>query len=204
MPTGLSADEIISIFFYLILYSKFYILSPMSGHNKWSKIKRQKEKTDAQKSKIFSKMVKMITVEAKKASGNRNSPGLKTAIEKAKAENVPNDNIERAIKKSTEAGATMESIIYEAYGPGGCAIIIEALTDNRNKAAQEIKHILSDAGFELAGIGSATWAFDRTPTMEWVANTTVPLSDEDGEKLGELTDALEENDEVQNVYTNAE
>ena len=176
----------------------------MSGHNKWSKIKRQKEKTDAQKSKIFSKMVKMITTEAKKAGGNRNSPGLKTAIEKAKAENVPNDNIERAIKKSTEGGADMESIIYEAYGPGGCAIIIEALTDNRNKAAQEIKHILSDAGFELAGIGSATWAFERTPTMEWVAHTTVPLSDEDGEKLGELTDALEECDEVQNVYTNAE
>jgi YebC/PmpR family DNA-binding regulatory protein len=176
----------------------------MSGHNKWSKIKRQKEKTDAQKSKIFSKMVKIITVEAKKAGGNKNSPGLKAAIEKAKAENVPNDNIERAIKKSTEAGAAMESITYEAYGPGGCAIIIEALTDNRNKAAQEIKHILSDEGYELAGIGSATWAFERTPTMEWSAVTTVPISEEDGEKLGELTDALEECDEVQDIYTNAE
>lgn len=176
----------------------------MSGHNKWSKIKRQKEKTDAQKSKIFSKMVKMITVEAKKAGGNRNSPGLKTAIEKAKAENVPNDNIERAIKKSTEAGMVMESVVYEAYGPGGCAIIIEALTDNRNKAAQEIKHILSDHGYELAGMGAATWAFEHTPNMEWVAKTTMPVSDEDGEKLGKLVDTLEENDEVQNVYTNAE
>ena len=176
----------------------------MSGHNKWSKIKRQKEKTDGQKSKIFSKMVKMITVEAKKAGGNRNSPGLKTAIEKAKAENVPNDNIERAIKKSTEAGLAMESIIYEAYGPGGCAIIIEALTDNRNKAAQEIKHILSDNGFELAGIGSATWAFERTQNMEWIPTTTVAIEETDGEKLGELVDALEECDEVQNVYTNAE
>jgi len=175
----------------------------MSGHNKWSKIKRQKEKTDGQKSKIFGKMVKMITVEAKKANGDRNAPGVRTAIEKAKAANVPNENIERAIKKSSEAGVAMESITYEAYGPGGCAIVIEALTEDRNKAAAEIKHILSAQGFALAGIGSATWAFARTPDMEWNATTTVPLSDEDGEKLGELIDELEENDEVQDVYTNA-
>jgi YebC/PmpR family DNA-binding regulatory protein len=176
----------------------------MSGHNKWSKIKRQKEKTDSQKSKIFGKMVKLITVEAKKAGGNLASPGLKNAIEKAKAVNVPNDNIERAIKKSTEAGAAMESITYEAYGPGGCGIIIESLTDNRNKAAQEIKHILSEHGYSLAGIGSVTWAFERTPDMEWSPTSTIPLSEEDGEKLGELVDSLEENDEVQDVYTNAE
>ena len=176
----------------------------MSGHNKWSKIKRQKEKTDGQKSKIFGKMVKLITVEAKKSGGNISSPGLKNAIEKAKAANVPNDNIERAIKKSTEGGATMDSITYEAYGPGGCAIIIETLTDNRNKAAQEIKHILSDKGFSLAAIGAASWAFERTPDMEWNPTSTIPLSEEDGEKLGELVDALEENDEVQDVYTNAE
>lgn len=176
----------------------------MSGHNKWSKIKRQKEKTDGQKSKIFGKMVKLITVEAKKANGNLLSPGLKNAIDKAKAANVPNDNIERAIKKSTEAGTSMEAITYEAYGPGGCAMVIEALTDNRNKAAQEIKHILSDHGFSLAGIGSATWAFERLPNMEWNPTSTIALSEEDGEKLGELVDALEENDEVQDVYTNAE
>ena len=176
----------------------------MSGHNKWSKIKRQKEKTDAQKSKIFGKMVKLITVEAKKAGGNRQSPGLKNAIEKAKAANVPNDNIERAVKKFSEGGAAMESITYEAYGPGGSALIIEALTDNRNKAAQEIKHILADHGYELAGIGAVTWAFVRTPNMEWEAQTTIPVSEEDGEKLSALVDALEENDEVQVVYTNAE
>jgi YebC/PmpR family DNA-binding regulatory protein len=176
----------------------------MSGHNKWSKIKRQKEKTDGQKSKIFGKMVKLITTEAKKAGGNLSSPGLKNAIEKAKAANVPNDNIERAVKKFSEGGATMESITYEAYGPGGCAIIIEALTDNHNKAAQEIKHILANHGFSLAAIGSATWAFTRTPDMEWNAQTTIPLSEEDGEKLSELVDELEECDEVQDVYTNAE
>ncbi len=176
----------------------------MAGHNKWSKIKRQKEKTDAQKSKIFGKMVRLITVEAKKAGGNRESPGVRAAIEKAKAANVPNDNIERAIKKFSEGGATMESITYEAYGPGGSGLIIEALTENRNKAAQEIKHILSKHGFSLAGIGSVTWAFTRTPDMEWTANTTIPLSEEDSETLGNLIDELEENDEVQDVYTNAE
>jgi YebC/PmpR family DNA-binding regulatory protein len=176
----------------------------MSGHNKWSKIKRQKEKTDGQKSKIFGKMVKLITTEARKANGNLKSPGLQNAIEKAKAVNVPSDNIERAIKKSTEAGAALESITYEAYGPGGCGLIIETLTDNHNKAAQEIKHILSENGYSLGGIGSVKWAFERTPSMEWQATTTIPLSDDDGAKLGELIDALEENDEVQDVFTNAE
>lgn len=183
----------------LIMYT-----TNMSGHNKWSKIKRQKEKTDGQKSKIFGKMVRLITVEAKKAGGNVNSPGLKSAIEKAKSMNVPNDNIERAIKKFSEGGVVMEAITYEAYGPGGCAMIIEALTENRNKAVQEIKLILSQNGYAIAGIGSASWAFARQPNMSWVAQTTIPLSDEDGEKLGDLVDALEENDEVQDVYTNAE
>lgn len=175
----------------------------MSGHNKWSKIKRQKEKTDGQKSKIFGKMVKMIQVEAKKANGNLNSPGLKTAIEKAKAVNMPNDNIDRAIKKSAEAGDS-ELVIYEAYGPGGCAMIIEALTDNKNRANQEIKTILSRNGFAMAGIGAASWAFSHNPGEDWTPTSTVTLSEEDGEKLSGLIDELEESDEVQEVYTNAE
>lgn len=175
----------------------------MAGHNKWSKIKRQKEKTDGQKSKIFGKMVKMIQVEAKKANGNLNSPGLKTAIEKAKAVNMPNDNIERAIKKSAEAGET-ELVVYEAYGPGGCAMIIEALTDNKNRANQEIKTILARNGLAMAGIGSASWAFSHNPGEDWIPTSTVPLSEEDGEKLSNLIDELEESDEVQEVYTNAE
>ncbi len=176
----------------------------MSGHNKWSKIKRQKEKTDAQKSKIYGKMVRLISVEAKKAGGNADSPGLKAIIERAKAANVPADNIERAVKKFADGGAEMESIVYEAYGPGGCAMVIETLTDNRNRISNEIKHILSQHGFSLAGIGSATWAFTHNPGEEWVATMTVPLSDEDGEKLGNLIDDLEENDDIQEIYTNAE
>ncbi len=176
----------------------------MSGHNKWSKIKRQKEKTDGQKSKIFGKMVRLITVEARKAGGNVASPGLRNAVEKARAANVPNENIERAIKKFSEGGTVMEAITYEAYGPGGCAIVIDALTENRNKAAQEIKFILSKHGYALAGIGSVTWAFSHVPGGEWVAQSMIALSDEDGEKLDILVDELEENDEVQDVYTNAE
>jgi transcriptional/translational regulatory protein YebC/TACO1 len=97
----------------------------------------------------------------------------------------------------------MEIVTYESYGPGGVAVIIEALTDNRNKAAQEIKHILSQHGSELAAPGSASWAFVKTHEG-WVANTTTPLEDADIELLGKLVEALEESDEVQDVFTNAE
>lgn len=176
----------------------------MSGHNKWSKIKRQKEKTDAQKSKIFSKMGKLISTAAKEAKGDKNSPVLRAAMEKAREYNMPLDNIERAIKKSSEEGS-MEAVTYEAYGPGGSALIIEALTTNRNKAAQEVKHILSEFGIALAASGSATWAFKKDPTTyEWQPVVTAPISAEDGQILENLIEKLEENDEVQEVYTNAE
>lgn len=177
----------------------------MSGHNKWSKIKNKKAVTDAAKSKIFGKMVRFITVESKKVKGDINSPSLRAAIEKAKAVNVPSDNIDRAIKKGVGGeGGEMEQITYEAYGPGGCALIIEALTDNRNKAAQEVKHILSKNGFELATPGSAIWAFEKQNGTGWEPKTMATISDEDGEKLDKLIEDLEENDEVQEVFTNAE
>ena len=177
----------------------------MSGHNKWSQIRRQKEKTDGQKSKTFSKYGKLIAVEAKKAKGNREAAGLKAIIERAKTENMPNDNIERAIKKATDNSVVMEGITYETYGPGGCAMIIEALTDNRNKAAQEIKFILSKHGLALAGIGAAAWAFAKQPTTNnWQPTTTIPISEADAETLTKLIEELEDNDEVQEVFTNAE
>ncbi len=175
----------------------------MAGHNKWSKIKRQKEKTDGQKSKVFGKLVKLIQVEAKKANGNVSSPGLKAAIEKAKSFNVPNDNIERAIKKSSEAGES-ELVVYEAYGPGGCAMIIECLTENKNRANQDIKTILARNDLAMAGVGAASWAFTHNPGEDWVPTSTIPLSEEDGEKLSNLIDQLEESDEVNDIYTNAE
>jgi YebC/PmpR family DNA-binding regulatory protein len=174
----------------------------MSGHNKWSKIKHKKAASDAKKSKVFTKLVRFITVEAKKAGGNLQSPGLALAIVKAKEVNMPADTIDRAIKKASTDPASMEAITYEAYGPGGVAMIIEALTDNRNKAAQEVRLILSRHGSALAGVGAASWAFEKT-AEGWNPQTTVDLSDDDLNKLEALVDELEDNDEVQNVYTNA-
>jgi len=179
----------------------------MSGHNKWSQIKHKKDITDAKKSKIFSKLVRFISVEAKLAKGDLNAPGLRSAIEKAKKVNMPAENIERAIKKASEPSAQMDSIIYETYGPGGVGIIIETLTDNKNRTAQEIKHILSKNSFALGEIGSVVWSFIKEKTPEgiiWKPNTTISLSDSDLELLDKLVDKLEENDDVQEVYTNAE
>lgn len=175
----------------------------MAGHNKWAQIKRQKGKTDAEKSRTFSKFARLLTVEAKKVGADRNSPSLKAIIDRARAANMPNDNIDRAIKKSSEESEAMEAIIYEAYGPGGCALVIDTLTSNRNKAAQEVKHVLSRNGYSLAGIGAAIWAFEKT--MEgWIPKTTVELTEDDTVKLDQLVTELEENEDVQNVYTNAE
>ena len=178
----------------------------MSGHNKFSKIKHVKAKNDAQKSKHFGKLVRLITVEAKKSHGNLSSPGLAAAIDKAREENMPNDTIDRAIKKATtDTSADMESIVYEAYGPGGIAILIDVLTDNRNKAAQEIKHILSLHDVALAAPGSASWAFHKAAAgTGWEAASTMPIEDADVEKLSALIEALEDHDDVQDIFTNAE
>lgn len=176
----------------------------MSGHNKWSKIKHKKAATDAAKSKVFSKMNRLITMEAKKAAGNMDAPGLRAAIEKAKKANMPSDNIDRAVKKaSTDTGADMSPVTYEAYGPGGVGIIIEGLTDNNNRTAAEVRHILSKNNTELAAVGAASWAFTKT-AEGWEPNTNIPLSDEDADKLEKIVEALEECDDVQDVYTNAE
>jgi YebC/PmpR family DNA-binding regulatory protein len=176
----------------------------MSGHNKFSKIKRLKAKNDAQKSKLFSKFVKLISVASRAANGNVNSPELRSAIEKARSFDMPNDSIDRAVKKASEKkGAEMESIMYEAYGPGGVALMIEALTDNRNKAAGEVKHILAENNSTLAAPGSASWAFTKT-AEGYMPNTMVQISEEDELKLDKLIEELEDNDEVQDIYTNAE
>lgn len=176
----------------------------MSGHNKWSKIKHKKGAADAKKSKVFSKHSRLITVESKKAGGDRNSPSLRAAIERAKADSMPNDNIERAIQKGTGADAgSMEEITYEAYGPGGTALLVTTLTDNRNRTGQEIKHAFSKLGYQLGTPGSASWAFVKQDGA-YVPTTPVTLSDADGEKLAELIDALEDLDDVQDVYTSAD
>lgn len=176
----------------------------MSGHNKWSQIREKKGKTDAKKSQVFSKLAKLITNEARAAKGRTDAPMLRAVIERAKKENMPNDNIERAIKKATEGGvAALESVLYEAYGPGGVALLIDVLTDNRNRASNEIKHLLSENGGNLASPGAAAWAFEKTPEG-WKPTTTTPLSDKDLAKLETLVEKLEAYEDIQEVTTNAE
>ncbi|MCX6747420.1 MAG: YebC/PmpR family DNA-binding transcriptional regulator [Candidatus Nomurabacteria bacterium] len=179
----------------------------MSGHNKWSQIKHKKEITDGKKSKIFSKLVKYISVEAR-LSGGKESPGLRSAIEKAKKVNMPKDIIERAVKKASDSNVSMENIMYEAYGPGGVGIIIETLTDSRNRTAQDVKHILAENNTAFAGIGSVSWAFEKKITPEeglvWIPTTHVEATEDDLMLLDKLVEDLENNDDVQDVFTNAE
>ncbi len=177
----------------------------MSGHNKWSQIKRQKGAADAAKSNVWGKLSRRITVESKLAQGDINSPALRTFIEKARKENMPKDAIERAVAKGTGADAKeMESVTYETYGPGGAAIVIHALTDSRNRTAAEIKHLLSKNGLSLAAPGSAAWAFTRLPDGTYEPQNTVPLSEQDNEALMKILEEIDAHDDVEEVYTNAE
>ncbi len=136
----------------------------MSGHSKWSTIKHKKGKADAQKGKIFTKLARYITVAVKEGGPDPEyNNNLKNAIEKAKAENMPNDNIERAIKKGTGDldGANFEEITYEGYGPGGVAVFVECLTDNRNRTASDVRHAFDKFGGNLGSTGCVSWMFDR-------------------------------------------
>jgi len=177
----------------------------MSGHNKWSQIQRQKGATDAAKSRAFAKFSRLITIESKKAAGNLSSPGLANAISRAKAMNMPKDSIERAIDKGTSKDAgELDQVLYEFYGPAGIAIIVSALTDNRNRTTQEIKHLISKNGFELGAPGSAAWAFTKNPDATLTPNEPLmEVSGADEEKLASILEALDEHEDVQDVWTNA-
>jgi len=136
----------------------------MSGHSKWSSIKHKKAATDAKRGKLFSKLVKEITVAAKEGGGDPDAnPRLRTAIAAAKGANMPGDNIEKAVKKGTGElpGVTYEQSTYEGYGPGGVAIMIDVLTDNRNRMVAEIRHLLDRKGGHLGESGCVAWMFTR-------------------------------------------
>ncbi len=191
----------------------------MSGHSHWSGIKHKKEITDKKRGKIFSKLLKAIVAAVQSESNPDFNPRLRTAVQKAKEANVPIDNIERAIKKASEPGATLEELTIESYGPGGSAILIEAIADNKNRVIAEIKKILSDHGAKWAEQGSVRWAFSAqggSPASpkrveagvsdgeeKWVPKFTQELNIEDIAKLEELIEKLEEHDDVQDIYTNA-
>ncbi|MBI4117988.1 MAG: YebC/PmpR family DNA-binding transcriptional regulator [Parcubacteria group bacterium] len=175
----------------------------MSGHNKWSQIKRKKGITDAKKSREFSKLAQVITMEARRVGGDTNASTLKNVVERARVANMPLANIERAIKRATEKdAASLEEVTYEAYGPGGTAIIVECLTDNKNRTVAEVKKILADNSAVFVERGAAKWAFVKEGN-EWNPTSTVSPEDDDLEKLGALVDALEEQSDVQGVFTNA-
>lgn len=136
----------------------------MSGHNKWSKIKNKKGKEDARRAKEFTKLGRALMVAAKQGGDNPDyNASLKTAIDKAKAINMPNDNIMRAIKKGASSldGDNFEEITYEGYGPGGVAVIVECLTDNRNRTAPDVRHAFDKFGGNLGTTGSVSFVFDH-------------------------------------------
>ena len=241
----------------------------MSGHSKWSNIKHKKEKSDGQKAKIFTKMGREIAVAVKLGGPDPDANSrLKDIIAKAKSMNVPNDNIERSIKKAAGDGdtANYEDIVYEGYGPSGVAVIVETLTDNRNRTASDVRHYFDKFGGNLGQMGCVSFMFDKkgviiidneeaeldeeevmmdaldagaadfvaeenyfeiqtdpnefsavrtaleekgytfaSAQVENVPQTTVKLtSEEDIINMNKLIDALEDNDDVQNIYHNWE
>ena len=136
----------------------------MSGHSKWSSIKHKKAATDAKRGKVFTKLIKEITLAARMGGGDADAnPRLRTAILAAKSENMPKDNIERAIKKGTGEleGVSYEESIYEGYGPGGAAILVESLSDNKNRTVADIRYIFSKSGGNMGENGCVAWMFDK-------------------------------------------
>jgi YebC/PmpR family DNA-binding regulatory protein len=238
----------------------------MAGHSKWSQIKRKKAVTDSRRAAAWTKIIRELTVAAKLGGGDpAGNPRLRLAMDSARDANMPNDNIERAIKKGTGEleGVEYQEISYEAYGPGGVALFIEALTDNPNRTVADIRHALSRNGGNLGTTGSVAWMFDRrgqiildaerydeadvleaaleggaedmevadgtftvysdvsdfaavqdglrAKRLEWeaaelamVPKTTVRVEGKDAEKLVRLLEMLEDLDDVQRVYSNAD
>jgi len=178
----------------------------MSGHSKWSTIKHKKAAKDARKGKLFTKFIKEITVAARMGGGDLNSnPRLRTAVLTARAQSMPNDNIERAIKKGTGEleGVTYEEIQYEGYGPGGVAIIAQVLTDNKNRTVSEIRRMFTKHGGNMGETGCVSWMFDK---KGWI---TVEKSQVDEDRLMDIVldagaEDVRDEDEIFEVVTRPE
>jgi YebC/PmpR family DNA-binding regulatory protein len=238
----------------------------MSGHSKWATTRRKKAVIDAKRGKMFTKLIKEITIAAREGGGDpEGNPRLRLAIDNAKAANMPQDNIERAVKKATGEleGQSYHELIYEGYGPGGIAIMVEVATDNKNRTVAEVRHLFSKGGGSLGENGSVAWMFDRkgvillpkkgktedevmevildegaedlhieddyfevqTPlesfepvrkvlvnkdfeienaSLQWIAKNAVSVEGEEAEKVMKLIESLEDSDDVQNVFSNAD
>ena len=177
----------------------------MSGHSKWANIKNKKEKTDAQKGKIFTKIGREIAIAVKEGGGAdpANNSKLRDVIAKAKAANMPNDNISRSIKKASGDGNAVdyEEVVYEGYGPGNVAVIVNVLTDNRNRIAAEMRHIFSKSGGSMGASGSVAWMFDKKGLI--VIERTA-LMDEDEVMMQALDAGAEDfiaQDDAFEIYT---
>lgn len=177
----------------------------MSGHSHWSSIKHKKGTTDAKRGKIFSKLSHLISIAAKeKGPDPEANSKLRLAIEKAKEANMPKENIDRAIKRGSGQleGVNIEEIFYEVYGPSGIALIIEGITDNKNRTLAEIKHTLSRFNGKLAETGSVKYLFDKKGE-EWEPKYPIEITDQKTKgQLEKLFEALDENDDIQEIYSN--
>lgn len=199
----------------------------MSGHSRWSQIKHKKGITDQKRGQLFSKLLNAVAIAAKGEPNLEFNPRLRDAIEKAKASKVPQENILRAIQRASE-NKNLEELLIEAYGPEGAAILIEAVSDNKNRTIAEVKKILSEHNAKLAEPGSVSWAFEQTQinadqevgkrrldisvnqrvnqrqsALKWQAKFKQEISAEARVKLQALVEVLENHDDVGGVYTNA-
>ena len=155
----------------------------MSGHSKWAQKKHKKAATDAKRGNLFAKLASAITVAAKDGRDPNMNSKLRLAVERARSFNMPLDNIERAIEraKSLKGSAELDSLLYEAYGPGGAAILVEAVTDNKNRTVADIKHVLAENGGKLAESGSVAWMFSREGVLFLPSETNKNLDSEETE-----------------------
>ncbi len=174
----------------------------MSGHSKWANIKRKKEVTDAKKSKIFSKVSRLIIVAAKNGADPDSNPSLRLAVEKAREARMPRENIEKAIQKGSGQGGdgVFYEAVYEAFGPNGEAFYIKALTDNKNRTVAEIRNILNKFGGSMGGAGSTSYIFSPNPDTP---SFTIQIDDTSlAKKLISLLEELDDHDDVQDVFVN--
>lgn len=172
----------------------------MSGHSKWSQIKHKKGISDQKKGQIFSKLAKKISIAAREGTDPLTNHRLESVIEEARTFNMPKENIERAIKRASDKNtATLNEIIIQAMGPGGIAIIIEGITDNKNRTISEVKHVLTENSFRMVSENSLNWMFNAT---NWTPYSPLEVDQATQAKLDTLLEILDNNDDVENVYTN--
>lgn len=175
----------------------------MAGHSHWAGIKHKKALTDAARSKSFSKLLRAVSAAARTEPNVDFNPRLRTAVSKAREAQVPADNIQRAIERAAASADSLEELLFEAYGPGGIALLVEVATDNRNRAVAEVKSTLAKNGGKWAAQGSVQWGFSKGEDGSWVPQFPQEVAEEDAEPLGRLVDALDSLEDVQEVVTNA-